>query len=31
MGFIDDKQLEQLGQKYIKSGYGEYLLRLLEK
>ncbi len=29
MGFIDDEQLERLGQKYIKSGYGEYLLRLL--
>lgn len=29
MGFIDDAQLEKLGQKYIKSGYGEYLLRLL--
>jgi len=31
MGFIDDKQLEKLGNKYIKSGYGEYLLRLLKK
>lgn len=30
MGFIDDAQLEKLGQKYIKSGYGEYLLHLLE-
>ncbi|MFK8007878.1 MAG: glucose-1-phosphate thymidylyltransferase RfbA [Saprospiraceae bacterium] len=30
MGFIDDEQLERLGQKYIKSGYGEYLLRLLK-
>jgi glucose-1-phosphate thymidylyltransferase len=30
MGFIDDEQLEKLGQKYIKSGYGEYLLRLLK-
>lgn len=30
MGFIDDAQLENLGQKYIKSGYGEYLLRLLK-
>ena len=29
MGFINDAQLEILGQKYIKSGYGEYLLRLL--
>lgn len=31
MGFIDDAQLERLGQKYIKSGYGEYLLNLLKK
>jgi len=30
MNFIDDGQLEKLGQKYIKSGYGEYLLRLLK-
>ncbi|MEO1263344.1 MAG: glucose-1-phosphate thymidylyltransferase RfbA [Bacteroidota bacterium] len=30
MGFIDDQQLENLGNKYIKSGYGEYLLRLLK-
>ena len=30
MGFIDDGQLERLGNKYIKSGYGEYLLRLLK-
>jgi glucose-1-phosphate thymidylyltransferase len=30
MGFIDDEQLEKLGQKYIKSGYGEYLLSLLK-
>ena len=29
MGFIDDAQLERLGQKYLKSGYGEYLLNLL--
>jgi len=29
MGFIDAKQLQQLGEKYIKSGYGEYLLSLL--
>lgn len=29
MGFIDDGQLEQLGNKYLKSGYGEYLMRLL--
>ena len=31
MGFINDAQLEKLGHKYIKSGYGEYLLRLLKK
>ena len=30
MGFIDAEQLEKLGQKYIKSGYGEYLLNLLK-
>lgn len=29
-GFIDRSQLEKLGHKYIKSGYGEYLLRLLK-
>lgn len=28
-GFINDDQLRKLGEKYIKSGYGEYLLRLL--
>ena len=31
MGFINDEQLERLCHKYIKSGYGEYLLRLLKK
>lgn len=31
MGFINDDQLEKLGHKYIKSGYGKYLLRLLKK
>ena len=31
MGFIDDAQLEKLGYKYLKSGYGEYLLNLLKK
>ena len=31
MGFIDDAQLEYLGNKYIKSGYGEYLLNILKK
>lgn len=30
MGFIDNEGLERLGQKYIKSGYGEYLLALLK-
>lgn len=30
MGFIGREQLENLGNKYIKSGYGEYLLRLLK-
>jgi glucose-1-phosphate thymidylyltransferase len=30
MGFINDTQLAALGQKYIKSGYGEYLLNLLK-
>lgn len=29
MGFINDDQLRSLGEKYLKSGYGEYLLRLL--
>ena len=28
-GFINEAQLESLGNKYIKSGYGEYLLGLL--
>ncbi len=30
MGFIGDEQLARLGHKYIKSGYGEYLLNLLK-
>ncbi len=30
-GFIDAEQLEKLGQLYIKSGYGEYLLDLLKR
>ncbi len=29
-GFIDRKQLEQLAEKYIKSGYGKYLKSLLQ-
>jgi len=31
MGFIDEAQLEVLGNKYIKSGYGQYLLNLLHQ
>ena len=31
MDFIDDAELEWLGNKYFKSGYGEYLLDLLRK
>ncbi len=30
MGFIGNTRLEQLGQKYLKSGYGEYLLNVLQ-
>ncbi len=30
MGFIDEVQLRKLGNKYLKSGYGEYLLGLLD-
>ncbi|MBL7826817.1 MAG: glucose-1-phosphate thymidylyltransferase RfbA [Saprospiraceae bacterium] len=30
MGFIKDEQLETLGHKYLKSGYGEYLLNILK-
>ena len=30
MGFIKDEGLERLGHKYIKSGYGEYLLNVLK-
>jgi glucose-1-phosphate thymidylyltransferase len=30
MGYIDLKQLEELAKPLIKSGYGEYLLRILE-
>ena len=29
MGFIDDAQLERLANRYLKSGYGEYLMGLL--
>jgi len=31
MGYIDEPQLEKLGNKYIKSGYGQYLLNLLHQ
>jgi glucose-1-phosphate thymidylyltransferase len=31
MGFIDAAQLERLGERYLKSGYGEYLLNLLKQ
>ena len=31
MGFIDDKQLEHIAEPLRKSGYGEYLLRILEQ
>lgn len=30
MGFIDAAQLEKLAHKYMKSGYGEYLMNLLQ-
>jgi glucose-1-phosphate thymidylyltransferase len=31
MGFIDDEQLAQRAQALLKSGYGDYLLKLLER
>ena len=31
MGFINEDQLAKLGEKYIKSGYGQYLLNLLHQ
>lgn len=31
MGYINAEQLEFLGHKYIKSGYGQYLLNLLKQ
>ena len=31
MGFIDAEQLERQAHKYLKSGYGEYLLNLLRQ
>jgi glucose-1-phosphate thymidylyltransferase len=30
MGFIDKQQLKEIAKKYIKSGYGQYLLRLIK-
>lgn len=30
-GFIDDEQLKKLAEDQVKSGYGQYLLRLLEQ
>lgn len=30
MGYIDAEQLERLGHKFIKSGYGQYLLNILK-
>ncbi len=30
LGFIDDAKLEQISQRLVKSGYGDYLLRLLK-
>lgn len=30
MGFIDDAALEKLGHRFIKSGYGQYLLNVLK-
>lgn len=31
MGYIDDQQLVELAQPLLKSGYGEYLMRLLKR
>lgn len=31
MGFITDEQLESLAHRYLRSGYGEYLLQLLKE
>ena len=30
-GFIDEKQLKKLAQQFMKSGYGNYLMRLIKK
>ncbi len=31
MGYIDEEQLQKLGYKYLKSGYGSYLFELLNE
>ncbi len=31
MGFINDEALERLAHRYLKSGYGEYLLQILKE
>jgi glucose-1-phosphate thymidylyltransferase len=31
MGFIDDDQLARRAKALLKSGYGDYLLQLLER
>jgi glucose-1-phosphate thymidylyltransferase len=31
MGFIDEEQLKQAAEPLLKSGYGEYLIKLIEK
>ena len=31
MGFINEEQLERQAQRFIKSGYGEYLMNLLNR
>ena len=31
MGFINDEQLERQAQRFIKSGYGQYLMNLLNR
>ena len=31
MGFIDDSQLEVQANRFIKSGYGQYLMNLLKR
>ncbi|MGM0580129.1 MAG: glucose-1-phosphate thymidylyltransferase, partial [Bacteroidota bacterium] len=31
MGFIDKTQLQKLAEPLVKSGYGEYLMRLIKQ